>query len=229
MNCDMIYIEGHIESMKQSTQGMSSFEIYDGWDVNKYAGVTPENVKSCDEFNWKIIENSRLHNFKQENENRFLTKLSCVINHIKFWRRVVDADETMAFLEHDAVCTGDWKNPDFDEYLILNIHHAFRPPNKLGLKQFAHVKFSKEKEVQNLPEDYPLKYYRDNHWKDSFMAPGTGSYAITPKGAKNMLKVAEESLDQSDFLLNTYNVNIQYLSPSPVKFNNVNLSTSYGI
>ena len=36
-------------------------------------------------------------------------------------------------------------------------------------------------------------------------------------------------IDQSDFMLNSYNVNIQYVLPSPVKFNSTNLSTSYGI
>ena len=210
MNCDMIYIEGHIESMKQSTQGMSSFEIYDGWDVNKYAGVTPENVKSCDEFNWKIIENSRLHNFKQENENRFLTKLSCVINHIKFWRRVVDADETMAFLEHDAVCTGDWKNPDFDEYLILNIHHAFRPPNKLGLKQFAHVKFSKEKEVQNLPEFMQaIEAEPDIIMLDNFSIDSMKEAVVLNQGR---CKLEASGGIQQDQLVNIAKTGVNYIS-----------------
>ena len=61
------------------------------------------------------------------------------------------------------------------------------------------------------------------------MAPGTGAYAITPAGAKKMLAATENVIDQSDFMLNEYNLKIEYVYPSPVKFNTENLSTSYGI
>ena len=62
------------------------------------------------------------------------------------------------------------------------------------------------------------------------MVPGTGAYAITPKGAEKMLDTVDIfGIDQSDFMLNSYNINIQYVLPSPVKFNSTNLSTSYGI
>ena len=62
------------------------------------------------------------------------------------------------------------------------------------------------------------------------MAPGTGAYAITPAGAKKMLHSIEtHGLDQSDFMINSKNVRMQYVIPSPVKFAKVNLSTSYGI
>jgi GR25 family glycosyltransferase involved in LPS biosynthesis len=61
------------------------------------------------------------------------------------------------------------------------------------------------------------------------MVPGTAAYAITPKGAAKMLQVTEErGLEQSDFILNDMNVVIEYLNPSPVKFNNINLKTSHG-
>ena len=84
--------------------------------------------------------------------------------------------------------------------------------------------------VKHLPENYPLKYYRENIWTDSLMVPGTGAYAITPKGAERMLDTVDIfGIDQSDFMLNSYNINIQYVLPSPVKFNSTNLSTSYGI
>ena len=43
------------------------------------------------------------------------------------------------------------------------------------------------------------------------MVPGTGSYAITPKGAAKMLDAIERcGLDQSDYMLNSFNVNLNY-------------------
>ena len=59
------------------------------------------------------------------------------------------------------------------------------------------------------------------------MAPGTAAYAITPIGAKKLLTIAEKGLDQSDFLINSNNIKMQYLMPSPVQFNKINLNTSH--
>ena len=62
------------------------------------------------------------------------------------------------------------------------------------------------------------------------MAPGTGAYCVSPKGAKKLLSAIDKhGFDQSDFMINSKNVRMQYIVPSPVKFNTVNLSTSYGI
>ena len=229
MKCRLVYISSHLGSLDQRDEALESFSQYSGWDVEKKHGVTPRIVESRKEFQWPIKEQSRLLNFKEENPNRYLTKLSCVINHVKFWRQVVKQDQPMAFLEHDAICIGDWNDVEFDEYLILNAEYVFRKPNKLGLKQFSDYIFPGKDGVHALPKNYRLKYYRENDWKGSYMVPGTGAYAITPKGARKMLEVAEKGLDQSDFLLNSHNINIEYLLPSPVKFNNENLSTSYGI
>jgi len=45
------------------------------------------------------------------------------------------------------------------------------------------------------------------------------------------MKNTNESISNgiSDYMLNSFNVDIQYILPSPVKFNAVNLSTSYGV
>mgnify|MGYP005679954911 FL=1 len=53
---------------------------------------------------------------------------------------------------------------------------------------------------------------------------------IYKKGAKKLLSAIDKhGFDQSDFMINSKNVRMQYIVPSPVKFNTVNLSTSYGI
>lgn len=217
------YINNHTPSIMQAEQSLKSFGLYSGWEPVLKKGITPKTLKDHP----PIKEGSRLHNFAKENENRFKTKLSCAMNHVHFWREVVYLDEPCAFVEHDAICIGSWRDYEFDEYLILNADHVFKPPNKLGIQKFANYKWPKTNVPRNLPDDYPLVYYRENDWNGSKMVPGTGAYAITPKGAKKMLDIVEKGIDQSDFMLNTFNVNIQYMTL--FKFNTVNLSTSYGI
>lgn len=230
MKGQIIYVPSHSKSIAQAEEAERSSKIFSGWDLKLTSGVTPKTLNKVDESQRSVpmIENSRLINFKSENENRFYTKLSCVMNHVNFWKEVVEKDEPMAFIEHDAIFISSWRDHDFDEYLILNAEYVFAPPNKLNISQLRGYKWQGQG-VENLPSDYPLVYYRENEWKGSFMVPGTGAYALTPKGAKKMLKVAERNLDQSDFILNSSNVNIQYLLPSPIKFNTINLSTSYGV
>ena len=228
MKGQIVYIKGHKESEQQADQAFKSFQKY-GWDTELKTGITKFKVTETEEFKTDIIKESRLHNFKTENRDRFLTKLSCAINHIQFFKKVVEADEPMCFFEHDAICIEKEQKYDFEDYLILNAEFVFRPPNKLGLKQFKDFVWPGFG-VCDLPDSYPLLYHKNNIWKDSKMAPGTGAYAITPTGAKKMLtKIEKHGLDQSDFMINSHNLRIQYINPSPIKFNTVNLSTSYGL
>lgn len=225
----IVYIKGHKESEKQAHSALESFKRFKGWDIELEEGLTSTTAPMIAEFETKIIEESRLHNFKIENYNKFCTKMACAINHLVFFRKVITADEPMVFLEHDAVCLESWLNYDFDDYLCLNAEFVFRPPNKLGLMQFKDYNFPSFG-VADFPENYPLLYHKNNIWKNSKMAPGTGAYAISPKGAKKMLHaITTLGIDQSDFMINSSNVRMQYITPSPVKFASVNLSTSYGI
>lgn len=223
----VIYIKGHEKSEAQANQALKSFKKYK-WDVVLREGITKNKVKNTEEYSTEIIDNSRLHNFKIEDYNKYLTKLSCAINHVQFWKEVVAADEPMCFFEHDTICTQHKEQYDFEDYLILNAEFVFRPPNKLGLQQFKDFVWPSFG-VCDLPENYPLLYYRNNIWKNSMMVPGTAAYAISPSGAQKMLDAVDKhGLDQSDFMINSSNLRIQYINPSPVKFNTVNLSTSYG-
>lgn len=223
----VIYIKEHEKSEAQANQALKSFKKYK-WDVVLREGITKNKVKNTEEYSTEIIDNSRLHNFKIEDYNKYLTKLSCAINHVQFWKEVVAADEPMCFFEHDTICTQHKEQYDFEDYLILNAEFVFRPPNKLGLQQFKDFVWPSFG-VCDLPENYPLLYYRNNIWKNSMMVPGTAAYAISPSGAQKMLDAVDKhGLDQSDFMINSSNLRIQYINPSPVKFNTVNLSTSYG-
>ena len=51
----------------------------------------------------------------------------------------------------------------------------------------------------------------------------------TVRAKKLLSAIDKHGFDQSDFMINSKNVRMQYIVPSPVKFNTVNLSTSYGI
>jgi len=228
MKSQIVYVKGHKDSEKQAEESLKSFKKY-GWDTELQPGITKFNVKQTEEYESNIIDESRLINFKAENYNKFLTKLSCAINHIQFWKKVVEKNEPMCFFEHDAICMQKEDDYDFEDYLILNAEFVFRPPNKLGLNKFKHFTWPGFG-ICDLPKNYPLPYHRNNIWKNSNMAPGTGAYAITPAGANKMLLAIEKyGLDQSDFMINSHNLRIQYINPSPVKFNTINLSTSYGI
>jgi len=225
----IVYIESYGPSVLQAKGAKASFDANDGWDVSLVPGYTPETIEDSEHFNTPIKPNSRLCGFKRENKNLYLTKMSCVINHIEFWKRVVAINEPMCFLEHDSICTARSPTVGFDEYLILNVDSVFRKPNALAIKQFLGYRFPNTGDkALDLPKNYPLKYYKNNEWIGSNMAPGTGAYAITPDGASKLLMVAEQYLDQSDYLINSYNVRMQYISPSPVKFNKVSLKTSHG-
>jgi GR25 family glycosyltransferase involved in LPS biosynthesis len=228
MKGQITYIKGHKKSEEQAKYALASFKKNANWDITLNEGLTPATVKDVPEFQYKIIKNSRLHDFKEENYNTFAAKMACAINHIYFWRKVVEADEPMAFLEHDAVCIGGWYDYKFEDYLLLNAETVFRRPNKLGLGQFKNYNFNGIG-VCDFPKKYPLTYHKHNEWWDANMAPGTGAYAISPSGAKKMLAAVEKyGIDQSDFMINSFNVRMQYITPSLAKFNKVNLSTSYG-
>ncbi len=229
MKGQIVYIEGHMESEEQAQQALTSFKRWN-WDVELHKGLTAETVQDTEEFkNLGIIEKSRLIDFKVEDHHKYLTKMACAINNAQFWKKVVESNEPMAFIEYDAICITSWDNHKFSDYLILNCESVFQPPNKLGLLQFVNYNW-KTFGLARWAEDYPLKYHKDNAWYDASMAPGTGAYAMTPQGAKKMLKAVEtHGLDQSDFMINSKNVTMQTYIPSPVTFNTVNLSTSYGI
>lgn len=225
MKGQIVYISGHKESEKQAHEALTSFQKYK-WNVELVKGITPSTLKDS---NPKIIEKSRLHDFREQNLNRYLTKVSCATNNLQFFKRVVEADQPMAFIEHDAICIDYLDDYDFEDCLILNAEHVFRPPNKLAIQQFKDFVWPSFG-IADLPENFGLRYHKENAWKGAAMIPGTGAYALTPAGAKKMLSAVEKhGLDQSDFMINTANLRIQYINPSPVKFNKQNLSTSYGI
>lgn len=227
MKGQIVYIKGHKESEKQARDSYKTF-ISNGWDVQLVQGITPKTLDES-EFDYPLIEGGRLHDMKSKGESKYFIKKSCISNQIRMWRKCVEENVTMVFIEHDAICISPMKY-EVDELLCLNIDYAFKPPSVLANYPNLNSYMSPPTIApQPLADDYPLLYYKANKYKGSKMIPGTAAYAISPKGAKKLLECAEKNgIDQSDFFINTYNIKIDYVTPSPVKFNGVNLNTSHG-
>jgi hypothetical protein len=221
------YILDHLESTKQATDAYNSFKHYN-CDVELKAGITPATLDSYN--NYKVLKNSRLESFlvKDKNERKHKVKKSCVLNNIEFAKMVIAKDEPMMFIEHDALCIDIIDNIDFDEVCFMAIETWNKPPSGLALSKFMSYNITHNLGVNDFPEDWPLKYTRDTKYKGSSLIPGTMCYGLTPKGAKKIIREAETSgLEQSDFIINSSVVRLQYVYPSPVKHQKVNLNLSH--
>lgn len=236
LEAKIIYIPGHGGSVKQAEDSEKSFSRFEGWNASLRAGVTPKTHREPLRLKW--IEDgrmkghaSRIEKFPEETERwekMVLTKKSCATNHLRFWQEVVKRNRTMAFLEHDSICIGNWVDPEFKDCLILNMQYALDDPSPLA-RFWRHTPKNKEPGVYPLEPSYPVRYTYKNYYSGSNLIPGTAAYAMTPQGAQKMLDgVKKYGLDQSDYMINSKLVNLEYVFPSPVKFNDVNLKTSHG-
>jgi GR25 family glycosyltransferase involved in LPS biosynthesis len=226
----IVYIEGREDSEKQAKQAYDSFKKYN-WDVELFVGIMPKTINEKD-FPYPDVENGRLQGIHKNEPQKYLTKKSCLFNNLTFFKDVVDTNEPMAFIEHDAVCIGPYENRwIFRDFLFLSLDYCFKPPTVLS--NYPHLnKWSPPftmNGVKAFPEDYPLRYYKDTIYKGYMMSPGTAAYCVTPGGARKLLDAAEKNgLEQSDYHINSKNVLMEYVYPSPVKYNKVNLNTSHG-
>lgn len=227
MKVQITYID-QPDSIEQAERSLQSFRDH-GWDVDLVEGITPSTLDE-DEFPYDDLEESRLASFKVNEPNKYPIKKSCLFNNLRFCKSVIDAKQPMVFAEQDAICIGSCQNWQFDDYLCLTFDYAFRPPTALAkppFNQWYHLSITG---VQTFPPDYPLKYYKKSIYKGAIMAPGTAAYALTPRGARKILNAAEQNgLEQSDFLINEKVVRMQYVYPSPVKYDKVNLNLSHKV
>lgn len=221
------YIKGHKDSEKQASESLKSF-LQNDWDVSLREGITPDTLDDK-EFDYPLIKGGRLSIMKENGEEKYFTKKSCISNQIRLWRECVRMNTPLAFIEHDAICLSSFDRP-FDEVICFNLEYAFLPPTVLSnysiLRDYS---IPSNISPKPFPADYPLTYPKKNSYEGSKLIPGTAAYGVTPKGARKLLIAAEKyGLEQSDYFINTSNVNIEYVTPSPVKFNITNLNTSHG-
>lgn len=225
MKVQITYIDKP-ESIQQAEVSLKSF-LDHGWDAELVEGITPQTLNE-DDFPYADLVDGRLASFRVNEPDKYPIKKSCLFNNLKFCERVIEANEPMVFAEQDAICIGPWQNWFFDDYLCLTFEYAFQPPTALAKPPYNTWYHMSLNGVQDFPRNYPLKYYKESLYNRYIMAPGTAAYALTPSGAKKLLRAAEQhGLEQSDFIINARNVRMQYVYPSPAKYNKVNLNLSH--
>lgn len=224
----IIYIKGHRASEKQARESYNSF-IANGFNnIELHQGTTPDKLKK-DKIPFKILKEGRLESFRKKNYKKFLTKLSCVYNHINFCHWVIEQNYAGIFSEHDSVCVKSFDKIEVQDFCFLNFDTAFTRPcfNK---KKFQKYKPTSKLGINSFPNDYPLKCKYSSIFKGSIMPPGTAGYILTPSGAQKILNsVYLHGLEQSDFLINSYVLKLEYIYPSICEYNPVNLQTSHGL
>lgn len=234
MRVDILYVKGHTGSEEQANVSLESF-LDHGWDAKLVPGVTPETLDSLD-LGYDLLPESRLSCFKKENERKYRVKRSCVTNNLLFAKRVLEAGEPMVFAEHDSVCIAPPADYEFQDFLFLAFDHAFHPPTCLSEQGFI-TRWRDQFERQNaftpsgvyrFPKRYPLLYKRPNKFKGAQLPPGTAAYVLSPTGAEKLLDTAEKNgIEQSDMIINSMVMTLEYLSPSPVKYAEKNLNLSH--
>lgn len=227
MKVQIIHIDTE-KSKKQAQASLNSFKRH-GWNAELYEGITPSTLDEND-FPYKDLKDGRLEAFKFNEPHKYPIKKSCLFNNLKFAERVVEANEPMVFAEHDSLCISKCENWTFTDYLFLSFEYAFEPPTALAKEPYSSYKIPMQHGISDFPPDYPLRYYRNTLYNNRIMSPGTACYALSPTGAKKILAAVERNgLEQSDFIYNTYNVSMQYVNPSPVRYQKENLNTSHEI
>lgn len=222
MKSFVVYVEDHEDSKKQAQRCKLSCNR-SGFEAELMSGVTPKTLSEY-ATNYKDAEGARITSFKRESKKVYESKKSCFTNHVRVWKKCIELNEPVAFIEHDAGNIREWDNIQFDDVLILNVESAFKQP------VFDHVQ---NKPVFNLSineySNTPLIYNKENQWKGAAMIPGTAAYAITPKGAQKLLTNLETyGWEQSDYFINSYNVKLQYVVPEYFTLISPNLNMSHG-
>ena len=225
MKTQITYVKDNKGSVKQSAESLDSYLNY-GWNASLNEGITPKSLNKKD-FDFLDMPSGRLNSFLINEKTKYPIKVSCLFNNLHFAKRVIESDTSMVFAEHDSLCIDRYNGFSFEDFCFLAMDYAFKPPTTLAKYNWS-PKASIG--VQDFPKDYPLKYYKDTVYKGHYMTPGTAAYALSPSGAKKILYAVERyGLEQSDFIFNNHNLRLQYITPSPVKFNTTNLNLSHKV
>ena len=226
MKVQIIYVKGHTASEKQANESLLSF-LEHGYDAKLVEGITPETINESD-FPFPVILNGKLDT--KFSGRKLLIKKSCLFNNLKFAQRVLEQNETMIFAEHDSICIRKLPKLNFDDCCLLNLEYAFKQPSRFKSDKYRLWTYSNKKGIYDLPQNFPMNYIYNNKYHNHKYLPGTASYALSPSGAIKTLTAAKRNgLEQSDLHINTYNMRIQYLIPSPIKLNKINLNLSHNL
>lgn len=220
------YIKGYSESTRQAEQALASYLKY-GWDVVLQPGIVPETI-NYDDFPYPIMENSLLDSYSGIRQK---IKIACTFNDLHFCKTVLKNNEPMVRIEHDSICIAPWKEKNTNkikDFCFLSYETAFTKSGHHNAKRNYNTR-SSVKGILDFPKNYPLFCKRNSAFKGSIMPPGTAAYILTPSGAKKILESVEKhGLEQSDYMINSHVVDLQYIYPSVATYNGKNLNTSHG-
>ena len=228
ISADIIFLKDHEKSSALADDCKESCDKY-GISATMVPGISPVNLSYYEmKYPIKPLPESRAWDYEKQQQPMLQNKKSCFMNHILFWKRVIASGEPRVFLEHDALALRPLDKMEFDEVLVLNMDSAFRHNKNLWKKHKESYVYKNQKpEIR--PLESSLRYWKNNVFNGGYCVPGTASYAVTPKGAQRLWdSVWKNGWDQSDFFINTKNVNIEYVDPDVFGFNGVNLQTSKG-
>lgn len=223
------YVEGNTISEDLATVCYQSF-VDCGWSVERVKGYTRFDTNSNDLC---IIPHGRLHTVMDIYDREiFLTKIAILQNHIRFWRKISSGNNIGIYAEHDVVCQEKYNTlPSFKDVLILNLDNLNLDSH---LKYYAMSLLEDYKlptvseGVHPLPEDWPwVNCEHEYIYKGSKMIPTASCYAITPQGASKILEAIDlNGADQGDFNINSYVLDLNYISPPVVKYSGRSTTTS---
>jgi len=175
------YLPKEEESCTLAKRCVESMHNFEGWSPELIEGFSPG---SCTEIS--VPPTSYLSRYTgRELEAR----IACFSNHLRFWQKVVELNQAMCFIEHDAMCVSDFIPPSGDyAYLIRNTDGA---RNRRGIKIFR---------------KYPIQ----NQWYKSNVFPSTCAYYLTPQGANRLLLAYEKyGAEKSDLFINSMTADLQ--------------------
>jgi len=217
----------HNISIEYANRALESFNGYFGWEPELFEGMTIETLLKYEKkYSLELKPRSRATDFFNKNLGLYKVKKCCAMNQYRLLRRCVNLNETIAIIEHDSHCIGDWLDYKFDDILVMNPYSAIRQ------KVFAHILRFNTTPIEAGIHDINfnrLNYRHDPELKRARMMPGLAAYAVTPAGAQKMIDVFENvGWEQGDQIINTAYVRIQTLMPELFTFILPNLSMSHG-
>tara|TARA_E500000178_G_scaffold355993_1_gene430968 strand:+ start:2306 stop:3004 length:699 start_codon:yes stop_codon:yes gene_type:complete len=231
MKAFIIYIKNHEGSTATANLTLESCEKH-GYSAELYEGITPSTLSAWEEkykLENKVLNPSHMYDRQigiNGSEFTYQCKYSNFLNHYTLWNKCVELDEKIIILEHDALAVSEWKNPKFDELLVLNVRSGLYGEELDKLR-----KPELYKGVHDYKNKY-LNYKAKNIWFDASMIPGTASYAISPKGAKRLISnIKKYGWDKADYIVNNKSVHMQYIQPDYFHFSHhiiKNQRTSHG-
>ena len=208
------YVKGNKLSEEMAQESLASYIKY-GWDVELIEGYTPKTLPSMI-TDYTILNNSRLNSI--ESSNTFQIKLAIIMNQVRFWKRVVEENQPLTFVEHDSICVSSYKEVDFGDMLLLNLDSTsieYQIKNIYSRWELFEYMFEdKQIGVNDLPDDWPWIYEFENVYKYSKLPPGVSSYTLKPNGARKLLNAIEQyGIEQGDMTINSFNIDIKYINP----------------